>query len=780
MRKYQGLTKKEVEKQIGLGNVNVSPKPIVKNNFQIIRNHTFNLFNTYNLIIALALIAVQAYSSLFFLIIVISNTCIRSYQEINSRNMIAKLNVIVDPKIKVIRDGEMQIAATEEIVLNDIIYYEMGNQIVADAIVLGDSIEIDESLLTGESEPVMKQLGDTLYSGSFVVGGACHAKVKHVGLDNYATKLTNEARNRKPITSELINTFNKVTKITSYFSIPLSLLLLYQAYFIRNQPITLTVVNTSTAILGMLPQGLVLLTSISLAASIVKLGKIKVLVQEMFSIETLSRIDVLCLDKTGTLTEGKMTVENVIPIPNELSLNLDSIMRSFVAGSLDNNITFKTLQSYFGVEDTYQTIDRIPFSSARKWSSVTLQEIGTVFIGAPEMILPHYTLDETIEKHKSAGSRVLLITHLDMYTNVKENIANSIPIAAIIIQDPIRKGAKETLDFFNENEVSIKVISGDHPKTVSAIASKAGIENAEHCIDASTLTTDEDLEKAILNANVIGRASPYQKHKMIVSLQKHGQKVAMTGDGINDVLALKDADVSIAMGSGSDATKQVAQFVLIDERLETLVEVVREGRLVINNVTRSASMYYLKTIYTVLLAIASLLLNIPYPFIPFQMTLLDMFVSGFPSFMILFERNIAKPKETIEEHTLRYSLPNAITIALIVVVIRLFAPYLDINLAQTFTILYFTTGFISLHMIYRIYKPLNWYRILVLILDGIGFIISVPIFWPLLEMHQINRELVTIIIIAIIIAFPCVSFIHYLVNKYLSRSKYHKTPLDAL
>lgn len=771
MKKYQGLTKSEVEKEIALGNVNVSPKPIVKNNVQIIMEHTFNLFNTYNVIIAFALIAVQAYSSLFFLIIVISNTFIRSYQEINSKNMVAKLNVIVDPKIKVIRDGEIETAAIEEIVLNDIIYYEMGNQIVADAIVLGDSIEIDESLLTGESEPVMKQLGDTLYSGSFVVGGACHAKVKHVGMDNYATKLTNEARNRKPINSELITTFNKVTRITSYFSIPLSLLLLYQAYFIRHQPITSTVVNTSTAILGMLPQGLVLLTSISLAASIVKLGKIKVLVQEMFSIETLSRIDVLCLDKTGTLTEGKMTVEKVLPIPNEQSLDFDNVMRSFVAGSLDNNITFQTLQSYFGVECTYQTIDRIPFSSARKWSCVTLQEIGTIFIGAPEMILPDYTLGESIEKHKMMGSRVLLITHLDMYNNVKEHITNSVPIAAIIIQDPIRQGAKETLQFFNENEVNIKVISGDHPKTVSAIASKAGIENAKHCIDASTLTTDEDLEKAILNANVIGRASPYQKHKMILSLQKHGQKVAMTGDGINDVLALKDADVSIAMGSGSDATKQVAQFVLIDERLETLVEVVREGRLVINNVTRSASMYYLKTIYTVLLAIASILLNIPYPFIPFQMTLLDMFVSGFPSFMILFERNIDKPKESIGEHTLLYSLPNAITIALIVIFIRLLAPYFAINLAQTFTILYFTTGFISLHMIYRIYKPLNWYRILVLILDGIGFILSVPIFWPLLEMHIINRELLIIIIIAILFALPCVSLIHYQVNKYLLRKK---------
>lgn len=774
MKKYQGLTKTEVDEQIALGNVNVSPKPIVKNNFQIIIQHTFNLFNTYNLIIAFALIAVQAYSSLFFLVIVISNTFIRSYQEINSKNMVAKLNVIVDPKIKVIRDDELQTVATQDVVLNDIIYYEMGNQIVADAIVLSDMIEIDESLLTGESEPVMKQLGDTLYSGSFVVGGACHAKVKHVGMNNYATKLTNEARKRKPITSELINTFHKVTRITSYFSIPLSVLLLYQAYFIRNQPIRLTVVNTSTAILGMLPQGLILLTSISLAASIVKLGKIKVLVQEMFSIETLSRIDVLCLDKTGTLTEGKMTVEKVIPIPNTLSFDFDMVMRSFVAGSLDNNMTFKTLQSYFGHEDTYPTIDCIPFSSARKWSCVTLQEIGTIFIGAPEMILPDYTLDETIEEHKALGSRVLLITHLDMYTNVKENILNSKPIAAIIIQDPLRQGAKETLQFFNENEVTIKVISGDHPKTVSAIASKAGIENAEHCIDASTLMTDSDLEKAILSTNVIGRASPYQKHKMILCLQKHGQKVAMTGDGINDVLALKDADVSIAMGSGSDATKQVAQFVLIDERLETLVEVVREGRLVINNVTRSASMYYLKTIYTVLLAIASLLFNIPYPFIPFQMTLLDMFVSGFPSFMILFERNIDKPKESIEEHALRYSLPNAITIALTVVAIHLLTSYLGMELAQTFTILYFTTGFISLHMIYRIYKPLNAYRIFVLLVDSLGFLISVPIFWPLLEMHMITLELVTIIIIVMLFAIPCVSLVHYFVNVYVTRTYRHK------
>lgn len=769
MKKYTGLTRQEVEKQISLGKINISPKPIVKSNFQIIMGHIFNLFNAYNFVIAIALIAVQAYSSLFFIVVVVSNTFIRARQEINSKNMVAKLNVIVTPKIKVIRDNQIETIHTEEIVLDDVVYYETGNQIVADAIVLGDSIEVDESLLTGEADPIMKHLGDTLLSGSFVVGGACHAKVKHVGIDNYATKLTNEARKRKPVSSELMNTFNKVTRITSYFIVPLSALMLYQAYFVRDQTIESTIINTATALLGMLPKGLVLLTSVSLAASVIKLGKIKVLVQEMFSIETLSRIDVLCLDKTGTLTQGKMTVQDVIPMEHSLPFAIDDIMKSFVAGSLDNNITFKTIEEYFGEEEKYVTIDRIPFSSSRKWSAITLQEVGTVIVGAPEMILPEYTLPENIEKYKDMGTRVLMVAHLDKYTDVKEHLHQATPLAAIIIQDPLREDAKETLKFFKENEVNIKVISGDNPKTVSSIAKQAGIENAEHYIDATTLKTDEDIKEAILSSNVIGRASPHQKHKMILFLQETDQKVAMTGDGVNDVLALKDADVSIAMGSGSDATKQIAQFVLIDERLETLVEVVREGRLVINNVTRSASMYYLKTIYTVCLAIVSVLLNIPYPFIPFQMTLLDMFIEGFPSFMILFERNISKPKESIGQHSLRYSLPNAITIVITVVAIRLLAPYLQINLSEIFTVLYFTTAFMSLHMIYRIYRPLNWYRLAVLIVDIIGFILSAPIFWPLLEMHPINQKLLTIIGVTIIISIPCILLICNLVNRYLER-----------
>ncbi|MEI3325074.1 MAG: HAD-IC family P-type ATPase [Thomasclavelia sp.] len=657
----------------------------------------------------------------------------------------------------------------EEIVLDDIVYFETGNQISADARVVKNSVEVDESLLTGEADPVTKNPGDMLLSGSFILSGACLAKVIHVGKDNYASKITDQARTRKPVNSELLNTFNTVTRYTSYLVLPLSVLMLYQAYVIRDQSITSTIVNTATALLGMLPKGLVLLTSVSLAASVVKLGKQKTLVQEMFSIETLSRTDVLCLDKTGTLTEGKMEIEQIVELDNSFLYDLNKIMSSFVAGSLDNNITFKTLKNYFNEPSTYKTLNRIAFSSARKWSAVELETIGTIIVGAPEIIKPEYPLPQKITAMAKSGARILMIGHHENIDTLQETLNKTIPLGLIVIKDPIRKDAKETLKFFSENDVDIKVISGDNPATVSAIAKLAGVNNADKYIDASSIKTDQELENAILNYNVIGRATPFQKHQMILCLQKHKRKVAMTGDGVNDVLALKDADVSIAMGSGSDIARQVAQFIIIDGKLETLVEVVREGRLVINNVTRSASMYYLKTIYTILLSILSIILNIPYPFIPFQMTLLDMFIEGFPSFMILFERNIEKPKESIGHHALRYSLPNALTIVLTVAIIKLLAPLLHLSLPEVFTVLYFTTAFISIHMIYRIYYPLNWYRGGVLVIDIIGFILSTPIFWSLLQMHSLNSKLISYILITIIAAIPILIILTKLVSMYLNK-----------
>ena len=647
MQKIKGLTNQEVLDQIDLGHMNISPKPLVKTNKQIIFEHVFNLFNAYNFVIACALVFVQAWSSLFFVVIVSVNTVIRIYQEIRSRNMVAKLNLIISPKTKVLRDETIQEIDNEEIVLNDVVYFETGNQVSSDSIVLDTAVEVDESLLTGEADPVLKNIGDHLLSGSFIVSGACYARVEHVGIDNYATHLANEARQRKPVTSELVNVFNKVTKFTSYLVVPLSVLMLYQALGVREESLATAIVNTSTALLGMLPKGLVLLTSVSLAASVVRLGKRKVLVQEMFSIETLSRVDVLCLDKTGTLTKGKMKVQEVVDLANPLSLDMQKVMSSFVGQSVDNNATYQTLKQYFQDEICYEVKNRVPFSSARKWSAQELEGIGTIIVGAPEFIVPQYQLPQYIQEAQNSGARVLMVAHHADFQTFQEHLHEATPLALIIILDPLRDDAKETLAFFQENDVDIKVISGDNPITVSSLAKQAGVKDAHRYIDASTLTTDEELENAIMNYNVIGRATPKQKHQMILTLQKHKQKVAMTGDGVNDVLALKDADVSIAMGSGSDAAKQISQFVVINGELSTMVDVVKEGRLDINNVTRSASMYYLKTIYTILIAISTVLLNMPYPFIPFQMTLLDNFIEGFPSFMILFEKNIDKQKESI-------------------------------------------------------------------------------------------------------------------------------------
>ncbi len=769
MKKITGLTQSEVNQQKELGNINVSPKPLVKTNRQIIVEHVFNLFNAYNFVIACALVAVQAWSSLFFVVIVTSNTVIRIYQEIRSRNMVAKLNLIISPQTKVLRDNQIEAIDNEQIVLNDVIYLETGNQISADSIVLDTTVEVDESLLTGEVDPVLKKVGDHLLSGSFIVSGACHAKVEHVGIDNYATKIASEARNRKPVVSELVTFFNKVTKFTSFLVLPLSIFMLYQALIVRDESITMAIVNTSTALLGMLPKGLVLLTSVSMAASVVRLGKKEVLVQEMFSIETLSHADVLCLDKTGTLTEGKMQVQDVISFDHSLPYDIHELMTSFVNGSLDNNATFQTLANYFQGNTKYDTKDRISFSSARKWSASLLEGVGTIIVGAPEFIIPDLSMPQTVEEARQNGARVLLVAYHPSFDAFEDDLKNAIPLAAIVIFDPLRKDAKEAIAFFKENDVAVKVISGDNPVTVSALAAQAGIDNPSHYIDATTLQTDEDIENAVMHYNVIGRATPHQKHKMILALQSHQLKVAMTGDGVNDVLALKDADVSIAMGSGSDAAKQISQFVVISGELSTMVDVVKEGRLDTNNVERSASMYYLKTIYTIVIAIAMVILNMPYPFIPFQMTLLDNFVEGFPSFMILFEKNISKQKESIGRHTLRYSVPNAIAIICSVITMSILSTRLGLDMNELFTILYFSTALLAIHLIYRIYCPINWYRGFVLVIDVIGLILATRLFWDWLALAPITDVLIKYILVIVACGIVLSTVISYFINCYLDK-----------
>lgn len=764
MQNKKGLTTQQVKQLTQEGKVNRLPKPEIKTNAQIIFSNVFTLFNLYNIIIAAALVYVKAWTSLFFMGVIISNTFMFIFQEIRSRNLISKLNIIISPKTTVIRNGERLELDNEEIVLGDLVYYEAGNQISADAKIIDGSVEVNESLLTGEVDPVDKTVNAEILSGSFIVSGACYAEIIHVGKDNYAIKITSAVKTNRVISSELLKTFKTVTKITSFFIVPIGAILLYQGLVSRGQPLDTVIVNTSTALLGMLPQGLVLLTTLVLIGAVLKLGSKKTLVQDLYAIETLSQSSVLCLDKTGTLTHGVMKVIDV-DVHDDI---LYEYMSSYIENSQDNNATSLAIKEHFDVIPTeLQAVEQISFSSARKWAGMNFSNNHAVLVGAPDILLPGTRIPQHIESLRRDGARILLICESLSPVHKDSNLKGILPLAYIALEDPIRDDAYDAIQFFRENDVTAKVISGDNVETVAAIARKAGIENYEMVVDAQSLKTEEELTEAILNCNVIGRATPNQKLDFVRILQEHGEKVAMTGDGINDVLALKNSDCSIAMGEGSDAALHISQIVVMDGQLSTLVDVVKEGRMVINNITRSASMYYLRTILTIFIAITAVVMNVPFPFIPFQITLTNMFIDGFPSFMLLFQPSYERPKERILNHVLRHAFPNAMTIILLWLFLNIWGTHFGLTTDVVQTMMYFINGYVSIGMIYRIYKPLNLYRTAVLIINVIGFGLATKIFWPLLELQPLSPEHAQFTAVLLIIAIPMVVIIHKLALMYI-------------
>lgn len=763
MNYINGLSNKDVKELTQQGKVNVTPQPETRSNFEIISSHVFTLFNLYNLIIGAALLYVHAYTSLFFVGVILSNIVMFSIQEIRSRNLINKLNIIVSPKATVIREGKKIQIDTEAIVLGDVIVFEAGNQIPADTHVLEGTVEVNESLLTGEIEPIDKGQGSTLLSGSFIISGTCYAQVIHVGIDNYAYKITVKAKENREIASQLIKTFKTVTKITSFFIIPLGGFMLFQGLVLRQQPLAAVIINTSTALLGMLPQGLVLLTTVNLINSVLHLGSHKTLIQDLYAIETLSQVDVLCLDKTGTITYGNMEV-----IDSEIiDQSFLHYMNAFLMYSTDNNATFTALSKHYGKSDNGLEVENsVPFSSIRKWSAMNFKNAGSLILGAPEIVMPRTSLSPNMHALRSEGARILVVARCSHSVEKHDILADKQLdlVAMIALQDPIRQDAPDALEFFYENDVSVKIISGDNPETVFSIAKQAGAHAGDRPIDASTLVTPEDYEDAILNYSVIGRATPEQKLKFIEILKSHKLNVAMTGDGINDVLALKRADCSIAMGEGSDAALHISQVVIMDGNLSTLVDVFKEGRQVINSITRSASMYYLRTIITIFMSLIAVILNVPFPFIPFQVTLTNMFVDGFPSFMLLFEMNIDKPKETILQHVARHAVPNAFAIIFLWIAINVGASNFGIDQKAVESIMFYINGFISIQLIYRIYRPLNLYRSAVLVVDIIGFAIGILLFWNWLELMPLNQNEILITIASCVISVILILGVTRLVN----------------
>ena len=752
--KINGLTDKEVQEQIEQGHINKAEQNNLKTTKQIIFDNVFTLFNLYNLIIAIALLCVKAYTNTFFFLIITINVIIGIVQEIHGRNLVKRLSILNASKATVIRNGKEQKINIEEIVLGDIILLAQGDQIPSDSYVLNGEIEVNESLLTGESDLILKNKDDKLLSGSYVASGKCYAKVEKVGKDNFANQIVNATKKQKENNSELINSMKKVTNFTSFVIIPVGIFLFIQAYFFRGNDLTQSVVATSAALLGMLPKGLVLLITIALESGVIKLAKKQVLVQELYSIESLAHIDTICLDKTGTITKGKMRVseiktynETILPKP------FKDMMIAFVNGMDDNNATFHAFKKYFQGDISYEISDKVAFSSERKWSSISFKNEGSIIVGAPERLFDKSNMEvpKEINELQKDGKRVLGIAYTKSIIDEPE-LPELEVIAIAILEDPLRKNAKEILKYFKDQGIDVKIISGDNSLTVSNIAKKAGLEDYESYIDLSTIKTDAELVDLVDKYSIFARVLPHQKSIIVKALQAKGHKVAMTGDGVNDVIALRESDCSITLPEATDSAKQVSQIVLLNSDFSVLKDVMMEGRRVVNNITKVARIFFIKTIYSILLSIFCIITNMEFPFIPIQITLVDLVIEAYTSFFITFEQN----KKPVTGAFLMTALTNALPFALVIMFNIIFLTFLGdtLTISQTSatTIMYLLIGFVSILAVQEVCKPYTKVHLFLFLTTAVGFYVAVILFRNLLHisLDLQNNEIVITIILAVI------------------------------
>ncbi|HEL1808793.1 TPA: cation-translocating P-type ATPase [Streptococcus suis] len=769
-KQIKGLSTKEVQERIQNQQTNHFKTKTSASNWEIFRRNVFTSFNALNFAIFLALLAVQAWSNLFFFGVIVLNAVSGMLTEWRARRMIDKLNLMNKDFIRVIRDSETISIAPEDIVLDDVLLLSAGEQVPSDAIVLEGIAEANEAMLTGESDLIVKNTGAELLSGSYLVSGQIYAKVIHVGAENYANKLMLEAKTHKPIVSRILYNMDKIAKFTGKIIIPFGLALFLEAFFIKLLPLKDSVITSSTALLGMLPKGIALLTITSLLTAVIKLGMKNVLVQEMYSVETLARVDVLCLDKTGTITQGKMTVENLLPLTDHYSLDtIQQILATYIQTSEDTNSTAQAIRKEYGdLEHHYKASHIIPFSSDRKWGAMTIENIGHIFLGAPEMLLTQNP--PSVSEAQARGSRVLILalSQQSLPSSQNQLPENIEPLALLEIADPIREDAAETLAYLRSQEVTLKIISGDNPVTVSHIAREAGFADYDSYIDCSKVDDEELIARAETTA-IFGRVSPHQKKLLIQTLKAQGHTTAMTGDGVNDILALREADCSIVMAEGDPATRQIANLVLLDSEFRDIPEILFEGRRVVNNISHIAPIFLIKTIYSFLLGlicIASIALGkaeylLVFPFIQVQMTLIGQFVEGFPPFILTFERNI----RPVEKHFLRKSLllalPNALMVVLSVLIFHLMQVFGYLNLHDMQTLSYYVLGSTGLLAVIRACLPLTKARLALIIYSVFGFFISSHFLHGLIEIHPLNSHTLPIYSGLMLIFIPVFFWISY-------------------
>lgn len=759
----QGLSADQVQKRVEAGQTNDFKTKASDSNWEIFRRNVFTTFNALNFLVFLALLAVQAWSNLFFFGVIILNAVSGMLTELRARRMIDKLNLMTKDQIQVVRDGQIVLIDPEDIVLDDVLFLSAGQQVPSDAQVIKGSAELNEAMLTGESDLILKTQGSELLSGSYLVSGQLYARVVHVGAANYSNKLMLEAKIHKPLVSRIMYNMDKIANFTGKIIIPFGLALFLEAYLIKLLPLKDSVVTSSTALLGMLPKGIALLTMTSLLTAVIKLGMKNILVQEMYSVETLARVDVLCLDKTGTITQGKMTVEEVQSLSDEYSLErIQELLAAYSQASTDSNSTAQAIRTAFGeLKHPYQIRESIPFSSDRKWGAVTVDDFGSLFLGAPEMLLTENPT--SVSEAQKRGSRVLILAQsLDRVDAQSMTLPCQIrPLASIEITDPIREDAKETLEYLRSQDVILKIISGDNPVTVSHIAKEAGFLDFENYVDCSKIRDDE-LVKMAEETAIFGRVSPHQKKLLIQTLKANGHTTAMTGDGVNDILALREADCSIVMAEGDPATKQIANLVLLDSEFKDIPEIIFEGRRVVNNIAHVAPIFLIKTIYSFLLGIVCILsvalgkaeYLLVFPFIQVQMTLIGQFVEGFPPFVLTFEKNI----RPVEKHFLRKSLilalPNALMVVVSVLIFYLMQVYGDLSVEDMLTLSYYVLGSAGVLAVIRACLPLTKSRMALILYSVFGFFISSHILHQTVEINRLTSHTLTIYVVLMSIFIP--------------------------
>lgn len=746
---FQGLTQAEVEARIADGQVNAIQDSSNRSVKDIVMGNTLTFFNFINIVLLALVLSVRSYKNMLFIFIIIANTLIGIFQEIKAKITLDKLKILTVSHVDVIRDGVKKSVTVSELVKDDVILLKSGGQIPADGVILDGEVDVNESLLTGESDSIHKTCGSKVLSGSFVTSGKAMCLLTEVGHDCYMEKLSSEAKQFKRYKTELQRNLDTILKFISIIIVPLGIILFAKQYWISGSTYEQAALDTVAAVLGMIPEGLVLLTSVALALGAVRLARRSTLVRELFCIETLARVDTLCLDKTGTITEGHLCVQGEESVKEDI--DLEQLMGRMVAALGDENETFQALRQHYKRNQSANTKLVLPFSSERKFSGVVFEGEGTYLMGAYQFIFPQAdpAVLEKIAEYASQGLRVLTVAHspneMTDYT-----LAEDFEIVGFVFMtDVVRKNAPDILGYFEEQGVDLKVISGDDPVTVAAIAARAGLKDADKYIDATTIHTDEEMEDAILKYSVFGRVTPKQKQQMVRLLKQNGRTVAMTGDGVNDVLALKDADVSIAMASGSEAAKNTANLVLLNSDFASLPHIVNEGRRVINNIKAAASMFLIKTGFSVLTALLTIIVGQNYPFQPIQLSVINGCAVAIPTMLLQLEPSFQKVNKHFFREVLRMSMPAAITITAMITIINNIGHSIGTPREMLSTVCVLATGWVYLITLRQVYSPMTGYRKFVIYLMQTAYLVAMVIGQRIMELVGLNFTCVIVTLAAV-------------------------------